>query len=105
MVKVRKRFPDEQETWIILEYGAVKSYRVDRRNFRQKFGVHPKNVPKDTTFKRLIDRLVVNKGYAKISVVTTGRPPYPDNTVKAVKDFLDPFLSRKETVSLRRVAS
>lgn len=107
MVKVRKNSPfnDEQETWIILEYGATRSYTAVRRNFRHKFGVPPKEVPNDTTFKRLIDRFVVYKGHTKTSVVTTGRPSYTDNTVKAVKDFLDPFLSRSETVSLRRVAS
>ena len=88
-----------------MEYGATRCYTSVRRNFRQKFGVHPRNVPGDRTFKQLIDRFTVNKRDVNTSDVKTGRPPCPDNTVQAVKDFLDPFLSKNETVSLRRVAS
>lgn len=106
MVKARKNssFTNEQETWIILEYGAERSYTAVRRNFRQKFRVHHREVPALSAFKRLIDRFITSNGNKRPSDAHSGRPRCPDNVVKAVKDFLDSFLARNESVSLRRVA-
>ena len=64
MSEVRKKrsnrlFTYSQEIWIILEYGALRNALQVRRNFREQFNIHPRQIPSVKAFKRLIDRFIV----------------------------------------------
>ena len=47
-------FTEEQETWIILEYGALRNYLQVRRKFRLHYKLSPAKVPGICAFQRLI---------------------------------------------------
>ena len=61
MALLRKRrsdapFSEEQETWIILEYGSLRNILQVRRKFRIHFKLFPQNVPNVNAFERLVQR-------------------------------------------------
>ena len=57
-LKSNSLFSDEEDNWIILEYGALRWALSVRRKFRIVFKKHPEDVPPVVTFKRLIKRFV-----------------------------------------------
>ena len=55
-------FTEEQETWLILEYGAVKNISVLKRHFQQHFVITTRKVPSYMAFKRLVERFIATQG-------------------------------------------
>ena len=51
-------FTEEEQKWVGLEFGAVKSIIQVRRNFRKAFGKEPRKVPPNGAFLRLVDRFL-----------------------------------------------
>lgn len=98
-------FTKEQETWIILEYGASRNCLAVRRKFRHQFKVNPRKVPLTNAFQRLVDRFIETQGELRPRARSGGRPPFSDELVQRVKDFLLPFYRQKRTVSVTTLAS
>ena len=51
-------FTEEEQKWVILEFGAVRSIIQVRRNFRKAFKMAPKNVPSLDAFLRQVNRFL-----------------------------------------------
>ena len=58
-------FTEEQETWIILEYGALRNYLQVRRKFRLHYKLSPAKVPGICAFERLISRFIGTNGHLR----------------------------------------
>lgn len=101
--RMNSPFTDEQETWIVLEFGAVRNCLAVRRRFRTKFHVAPRKIPSVVAFQRIIGRFHSTLGHVR-PAVPKGRPPISEETVDAVRQYLAPFVERKEAVSLRLIA-
>ena len=97
-------FTEEQETWLILEYGAVKNITVLRRHFQQHFKITSRKVPRYSAFKRLVERFIATQGTLHPPVLV-GSPPLSEETVALVKGFVKGYQRRKESVSLATIAS
>ena len=96
-------FTKEQEIWIILEWGATKNITTVKRNFRTHFKVQFKKVPSYNAFKRLVKRF---EAKGKLHQATPkGKPPVSEEAIARVKDFLKPYLRRKESVSLLTISN
>ena len=96
-------FTKEQEIWIILEWGATKNITTLKRNFRTHFEVQLKKVPSYNAFKRLVKRFEA-KGELH-QATPKGKPPVSEEAIARVKDFLKPYLRRKESVSLLTISN
>ena len=54
-------FTEEQESWTILEYGALRNYLQVGRKFRTHFKLSPRKAPCMNSFKSLVDRFIIEK--------------------------------------------
>ena len=68
-------FTKDQESWIILDYGATRSCTQVRRNFRKEYKVEPAYIPSVMAFHRVVQRFLVSKGHTR-----TKKPPGPPST-------------------------
>ena len=91
-------FTTEEETWIILEFGALKNILLVRRAFRIKFKKNPKEVPLIMAFRRLVERFQ-QEGEVKPQV-PAGRPPLSEEQVEEVRAFLKPYQQKQISVSV-----
>lgn len=96
-------FTKEQETWIVLEFGAIRNCLTVKRKFRSKFKVDPRNVPSIVAFERLVERFFSTPGHVR-PALPTGRSPLSEEIVQRVREHLSPFVERGESVSLRKAA-
>ena len=55
-------FTSEQETWIILEFGALRNCLAVRGKFRLHYGLSAKKVPSVKAFDRLVDWFITTDG-------------------------------------------
>ena len=91
-------FCDEEETWIILEYGALRCALAVRRTFRNFFKKNPRDIPPLNAFKRLIKRFI-EEGEVKPQL-PGGRPPLSEETVEEVRNFLLPYQQQQVSISI-----
>ena len=54
-------FAEEQESWTILEYCALRNFLQVRRKFRTHFKLSPYQVPCINSFKNLVNRFIIEK--------------------------------------------
>ena len=66
-------FNEEQQIWIILEWGATKSITSVKRNFRTKFKLPSRKILSYMAFKRLVEQFVTNGMVQPANPL--GRPP------------------------------
>ena len=110
MSLVRKRrsnspFTEEQEIWIILEFGALRNVLQVQRNFRIHFKVHSRLVPNVKAFKRLVDRFI-NEGDTKPKVKTGGKQSTVDlDMVGTIKSFIDDRIKNNDQVSVKDIST
>ena len=90
-------FCDEEETSIILEYGALRCALAVRRKFRNFFKKNPRDIPPLNAFKRLIKRFI-EKGEVKPQL-PGGRPPLSKETVEEVRNFFLPYQQQQVSIS------
>ena len=86
-------FTKEQETWIVLEFGAIRNCLTVKRKFRSKFKVDPRNVPSIVAFERLVERFFSTPGHVR-PALPTGRSPLSEEIVQRVREHLSPFVER-----------
>ena len=109
MSEVRKKqsnrlFTYSQEIWIILEYGALRNALQVRRNFREHFKIHPRQIPSVKAFKRLIDRFIVG-GELKPPAKTGGQQcTINEEIIGTVKDYVDSKVKKGEHPSVNEIA-
>lgn len=116
MPKQRKKnvnspFTDAQENWMILEYGAVRSFVQVRRNFMKKYpSIEKYNIPGVISFQRIIHKFVAeidappgtssgSSGSGRKASVMT-----PD-LVQKVKSFVDDSCEKGISISSTTIAS
>ena len=94
-------FTPEQETWIVLKFGELKSATRVRRLFRKEFQVVPQHIPNLKAFSRVVNR------FKETGCVKGRNPPGPlktkimDDTVNTIKAMME----NDPTTSIRQLAS
>ena len=93
-------FTPEQETWIILEFGALRNCLTVRRRFRLHYGLSPRKVPSIEAFKRLVKRFITTDGELRGKQIGGAPTIINEDLVNAVKDFVDSKVLMKQSVSV-----
>ena len=98
-------FPEEQELWIILEFGELRNVLQVRRKFRIHFKVISKKVPNVNAFKQLVDWFI-NKGDTKPKEKTGGKQSTVDpDMVGRIKSFIDDWVKNNDQVSVKDIST
>ena len=84
-------------------YSVNKNITTIRRNFRTQFKVQPRKIPLYNSFKNLVNRFLTSGEL--VPARTPGRTPLSEEVVTSVRDFMEPYLRRKETVSLSTISN
>ena len=72
--RIDSPFTIKEETWIILEYGRLRTPIAVRRAFMKEFShYNPKNIPGRKAFQRVIKHLLDSAGHT-CGQVPNGRP-------------------------------
>ena len=88
-------FTPEQETWIILEFGALRNCLAVRRTFRLHYGLSPRKVPSVKAFEGLVERFITTDGELRGMKQSGGAKTIIDeDLVKKVKDLVDSALPK-----------
>lgn len=101
--RLNSPFTNEESTWTILEYGALRNVTAVRRKFRGHFKKQKDSVPSHTAFKRLIDRFH-ESGDTTPAKSSGGRPQCPEEQVDKVRQFVKPYQDRSESISIPAIS-
>ena len=88
--RIDSPFTIKEETWIILEYGRLRTPIAVRRAFMKEFShYNPKNIPGRKAFQRVIKHFLDSAGHT-LGHVPNGRPTsLSEADVNLVKNFVE----------------
>ena len=85
-LRINTLFTKEQQAWLTMKYGSLKSTPKLMCTFRLYFGLTLRQAPSYNAFLRLVQRFTASKGQVRPQVISENRPP-KEKVVQKVKDL------------------